>query len=293
MKSWGIALGAGGVLGFAHLGVLEVLESRGLKPDFIAGTSAGALFGGLWASGVASGVIKNEVQKALLDDTSVDLSQGILTLTQRPTGDLASAMGISGVLDGFLIERLINSLTGNKNLSDVSIALSIPSCDLISGNVVVFTNSPCHLQSQDRRYVTDANLSTAIRASISLPGVFVPKKIESMELVDGGVKEMVPAYEIRRMGAEKVLAVDLGSHIDRCQKVKGIYSVLTRSFNLASRSSTLEHLEKYASMTLLPEVWDIGFPTPSKIRALINAGRICAEKQIDQWINLITQEENH
>ncbi len=293
LKSWGIALGAGGILGFAHLGVLEVLEKRGLKPGFIAGTSAGALVGGLWALGVASSVIKSEMQTMLLDKRVSDLSQGILTLRQHSTDGLVSTMAVSGLLDGFLIETLIDRLTKSKKVSDVSIGLSIVSCDLITGNVVVFTNFPCRLRNESRKYSTDAALSAAIRASISLPGIFVPKKFGNMELVDGGIKEMVPAYEIRRMGAKAVLAVDLGSHIDRCQKVKSIYSVLTRSFNLASRGSTLAHLDKYASMTLQPEVWDIGFPTPSKIKALINAGRVCAERHIDQWINLITQEENH
>ncbi len=291
MKTWGLALGAGGIYGFAHVGVIEVLESHGLRPGFIAGTSAGAMVASLWASSKTRGHFDAAVHELLIDhERALQTMATVIGAGNSLTGP-ASAMTISGLLNGNWLESTINRLTGGKRLSDVIIPLSIVSCDLVAGDIVVFTNT-CQRKetvlNSERRYITNASLSTAVRASSSLPGVFAPKTLGSMQLVDGGVKEMVPAYEVKRMGAMEVLAVDLGSYIDRPQHVKGIFSILTRSFNLASRGTTIEHLKEHASLTLQPEVWDIGFPTPAEFRRLIESGRSCANRNIGRWFELIS-----
>jgi NTE family protein len=300
MKRWGIALGAGGILGFAHIGVLEALESRGLRPSFVAGTSAGAILGGLWASGVKLSSIRYQMETLVLDEP-VRILPGDLA----DQGSGVPATAIQGLLGTAWIESALARLTGNKMISDVEIPLSIVSCDLHTGDTVVFTNRPPRSKNspgtlpighdiypeRDRRYITRVRLATAIMASAALPGVFVPRKVFNSKLVDGGVKEMVPAYEVRRLGAEEVLSVDLGSYIDRRQEVRGVYSVLSRSFNLATRAATLEHLRKYSSLTLTPPVWEPGLPTPSKIRSLVEAGRRCAEKHMEEWLALIGLQE--
>ncbi|HHY12605.1 MAG TPA: hypothetical protein GX529_08245 [Firmicutes bacterium] len=303
MKKWGIAFGAGGIFGFVHIGVLEALEARGLKPGFIAGTSAGAIVGGLWASGLKPGTIRNEMQSLVLDEKIQCLPKNYQIPVEDYSLDLASAMGIQGLLDPSWIEPIVDRLTSNKMMSDIETPLSIVSCDLFTGDTVVFTNclsdselspgtEPDAYPGRKRRYITGAALSTAVMSSSSMPGIFTPRKLGNNQLVDGGVKEMVPAYEVRRMGAEEVLSVDLGSYIDRPQQAKGIYSVLARSFNLATRGATLNHLKKHTSMTLRPRVWEVGFPTPSKIKALVESGRICAEKHMDRWLDLICRQEN-
>lgn len=299
MKQWGIALGAGGILGFAHIGVLEALEARGLKPGFVAGTSAGAIIGGLWASGVKLSSIKAQMETLALDQ-----SAAALYAQNGAPAHSVSPMALQGLLGTGWIESIFRRVTGNKMMSDVEVPLAIVSCDLYTGDIVVFTNRPPGPRFLERtilegptglsrRYVTGVPLATAIMASCALPGVFVPKKVYDYQLVDGGVKEMVPAYEVRRMGAEEVLSVDLGWHIDRAREVKGLYSVLSRSFNLATRRATLEHLKQYSSMTLSPQVWEPGLPTPAKIRALVEAGRRCAEKHMGKWIDRIGWQEIH
>jgi NTE family protein len=291
VKTWGLALGAGGIYGFAHIGVLEVLESHGLRPGFVAGTSAGAIVASLWASSKTPGDFDATVSELLIDhEGALQTLASLMGAGSSVTGP-ASAMGLSGFLNGNWLESAIDKLTGGKRLSDVTIPLSIVSCDLISGDIVVFTNTDQPMKTvlnRERRYVANASLSTAVRASSSLPGVFAPKTLGSMELVDGGVREMVPAYEVRRMGAGEVLAVDLGSYIDRPQHARGIFSILTRSFNLASRGTTVAHLREHASLTLQPEVWDIGFPTPADFKQLIESGRACAKRNIGRWLELIS-----
>ncbi|HHW18168.1 MAG TPA: hypothetical protein GXX30_04625 [Firmicutes bacterium] len=284
MKKWGLALGGGGILGFAHLGVLEEMESRGLKPDFIAGTSAGAMIAGLYAAGVSLPGIRQQV-------TSMFYREDALDPLPWEAGGAISSMAFSGLLGGNLIEEALDRMCGGKRLNDAMIPLSITSVDVISGEIVVFTNLRPKVQSSalpGRTYVADARISEAIRASISVPGIFVPKRFQGRYLVDGGVRDMVPAYEVRRMGAQEVIAVDLGLHVDRPQKVSGAYGILTRSFALAARDGTLKSLKEHASLVLQPEVWDMGFPTPGKIKALVEAGRTCAAKNMERWISIIS-----
>jgi NTE family protein len=297
MKQWGVALGAGGILGFAHIGVLEALEARGLRPAFIAGTSAGAIVAGLWASGLKLSSIKLQMESLVLDEPV-----RILQAEAQLAGQDGSAMALQGLLDTGWIELILSRLTGNKMISDVELPLSIVSCDLHTGDIVVFTNhlpgtrvlpgtgpEPC--PGIKRRYITKVPLATAIMASSALPGVFVPKNLFNNQLVDGGVREMVPAYEVRRLGAEEVLSIDLGSYIDRPQDVKGLYSVLSRSFNLATRRATFDHLKQYSSMTLRPRVWEPGLPTPYKIKSLVDSGRRCAKKHMEEWLAVIGWQE--
>jgi len=284
VKKWGLALGAGGIFGFAHLGVLQVMHQHDLKPNFIAGTSAGAIIAGLYALGVDLKVIEDEAAAAVLQTDA--LYTASLTYSQN-----ISSMAFSGLIGGHLIEEALDRLCGGRRLRDAEIPLAIISVDLISGEIVVFTNRDPDLGTlahPGRSYVGDAKVSEAIRASISIPGIFVPKKFNGRELVDGGVRDAVPAYEVRRMGAEEVVAVDLGWHVDRPQKVAGVYSIVTRSFHLASRDTVVRNLKNYASVVLRPEVGDIGFPTLSKIRALINKGKVCAEKNMDRWLAIVS-----
>ncbi|NLC15685.1 MAG: hypothetical protein GX784_05085 [Firmicutes bacterium] len=291
MKQWGIALGAGGILGFAHIGVLEALESRGLRPGFVAGTSAGAIVGGLWASGVKLSQVKCEMESLVLHEPVRILPDGF-----RGSHYHVPTTAIHGLLGTGWMESVLSRLTGNKNISEVDIPLAMVSCDLHTGDTVVLTNRRPGFVAQEglqthpvgsRRYVTNVPLAAAMVASSALPGVFVPKRLHGNNLVDGGVKEMVPAYEVRRLGAEEVLAVDLGWYIGRPRDVQGIYSVLSRSFNLATRPATLEHLKRYSSLTLTPPVWEPGLPTPFKIRSLVETGRRCAEKHLKQWLGII------
>ena len=98
---------------------------------------------------------------------------------------------------------------------------------------------------------------------------------------------MVPAYEVRRMGAEEVIAVDLGLRVEVPEDAKSAVAILSRCFQLASRESTLRDLSCYASVTLQPEILEVGFPTPSRCREIIQAGRACAERNMPRIAALL------
>jgi NTE family protein len=287
VKKWGLALGGGGILAFSHLGVLEVMEKHGLFPDFISGCSAGALISGLYSIGKK------------LHEIRVDALEKVYETKPAQKAGPAdwfgpiSSLSISGIIQGNLMEKLIDKVSGKSWLTDAALPIAITSVDLISGKIVVFTNSPpvnSERCNSNRVYVHHAKMAEAIRASTSVPGIFAPKKMNDKLLVDGGILDMVPVYELRRMGAGEVIAVDLGTYADKPQKVDGVVSILLRSFALASRESTLNHLKKYCSLVLQPDAWLSGFPTKSKINALINAGRECAEFNMGQWKAIVARK---
>lgn len=290
MKRWGLALGGGGVYGLAHIGVLQVLERCGLVPDAIAGTSAGALVAGLWASGVDLTRIEEETTNALFADESYDSEVQLMSLPVNIT-----QMGVTGLIGGGSIESTIDRLTRGARLKDARIPLAITSVDVITGSLVIFTNDPPpkrtrieSLGAKSRIYVTDAKISEAARASLSIPGVFAPKKFREFTLVDGGIRDMVPVFEVRRMGALEAIGVDLGLHIDRPHKPSNLFSVLSRSFSLSARDTTERYLQEYATLTLQPDVSSTtGLMTPAKVRNLINAGRVCAEAALGRLSRII------
>jgi len=175
-KKIGLALGAGSARGFAHIGVLSALERAGIRPDFVAGTSIGAAIGSLYCSGISP-----EYMKRIAVSTEW---QELLDFTVPKTGLIA----------GNTVEQYMQELTNNCRFSDLIIPLKIIATDLKNSEKVVFFQG---------------NVAKAVRASISIPGVFSPVKIDSRELVDGALVDPIPISIVQSMGADIIIAVDL------------------------------------------------------------------------------------
>jgi len=181
LKKIGLALGSGSARGFAHIGVLAILEEHGIRPDYVAGTSIGAAIGALYCSGMSP-----EYMKRLAITTEW---QDLLDFTIPKTG----------MIEGNNVEEYIQSLTDNCRFADLRIPLSVVATDIRNAHKVVFT---------------DGNVAKAVRASISIPGVFSPVYIDSHELVDGGLVDPCPIDVVRKMGADIVIAVDLSKDLE-------------------------------------------------------------------------------
>jgi NTE family protein len=174
----GLALGSGGARGLAHIGVIEVLEEHGVGIDLLAGSSIGALVGGLYASGADIAELRR-----IASDT-----------TLRRVLPLFDPSFRHGSFSGLKLQRLIARWVGGRRVETCSIPLAIAATDLGSGDVVLFQ---------------EGDLTSAIRASVSVPGVFRPVPLEGRWLADGGLSLPVPAEPLREMGADIVVAVDL------------------------------------------------------------------------------------
>ncbi len=173
----GLALGGGGARGYAHIGVLKVLEREGVPVDFLAGTS----MGGLVAAGYAAGISPADMEKE--------------ALSLRPRRLLDISLPRMGLLEGKRVQQHLTHLLGGKDFSQTRIPLCLIAVDLETGEELALAEGP---------------LVDAVRATISVPGVFCPAEWRGRLLVDGGVINNVPADVVRKMGAEVVIAVDVG-----------------------------------------------------------------------------------
>ncbi len=181
-KSIGLALGGGGARGCAHIGVIKALEEAGIKIDYIAGTSIGALVGGVYASGKLN----------TLEEFALNMDVKSVLFNLDP------AISNQGFLKGNKVKKLLSEKFA---------------AELIENTHIPFTAVAVELESGDELHLQKGNLVEAIRASISIPGIFVPVKVEDKYLVDGGLTNPMPVSVVRDMGADIVIAVDLNNCI--------------------------------------------------------------------------------
>lgn len=202
----GLALGGGAARGFAHVGVIEVLEEAGIKPDLVVGTSAGSVVAALYASGRTGA----QLQAAAINMDEAAFADWMLPLFNR------------GVLRGEALARYVDTQVGHKLIENMTIPLGIVATDLKTGHGVLFRRG---------------DTGTAVRASSSVPAVFLPVKIGSEEYVDGGLVSPVPVRYAREMGAEVVVAVDISSapegnpSSDSLQILMQTFAIMGRSIN--------------------------------------------------------------
>ena len=176
----GLALGGGAARGFAHVGVIQVLEEAGLRPAYVTGTSAGSLVAALYASG------KTPAELVRVAETmqEADITDWMLPILNR------------GALRGEALARFVNNQVGGRSLEQMKIPLGIVATDLGNGEAITFRRG---------------NTGSAVRASSAVPGVFQPVKVAEREFVDGGLVAPVPVRQTREMGANFVIAVDISS----------------------------------------------------------------------------------
>lgn len=219
----GLALGGGAARGFAHIGVIQVLEENGIKVDLVAGTSAGSLVASLYASG------KGGKEMQALAET---MDEGAITDWSFP---------LRGLIRGEALARFIRDKTGGKGIEQMALPLGIVATDLSDGSSILFRAG---------------DTGTAVRASSAVPAVFQPVKIGQREYVDGGLVSPVPVRFAREMGADFVIAVNISSQAD-AQKTVSSLDVLLQTF--AIMGQRLNHYElKDADVVIQPGLGKMG-----------------------------------
>ncbi len=206
----GLALGGGAARGAAHIGVLRALQEHDVRPDYISGTSIGALVGGLYAFGVD------------LDDLRT-AAMGLHWM------DMAAAtLSRFGLLRNTEMGKLVERFVGDKRLEDAPLPFAAVATDIHTGEAVI---------------IKEGRLIDAIMASSAIPGVFVPAEFDGRMLVDGGLVENVPLSPLRAMGAEVLVAVDLnGSR--RYDKPENVVDVIMNAMDIAIDTTTQSQLAK-------------------------------------------------
>ena len=217
-----LALGGGAARGFAHIGVIKALEAQGIQPEIIAGTSAGAVVGALYAAG-NNGF---ELQKIALQMQESEVSD--LSLPDR------------GIFKGDALQNFINHAVSNRPLEKLNRQFGVVATDLHSGEMIVFRTG---------------NTGMAVRASSSVPGVFQPVSINGREYVDGGLVSPVPVRAARAMGADFVIAVDISAK-PQYGKTESSIDVWLQSFAIMQQSISRNELGE-ANVVVRPSLPDV------------------------------------
>jgi NTE family protein len=238
----GLVLGGGAARGFAHIGVIQVLEEAGIRPDLVVGTSAGSLVAALYASGKTG---------AELGALAQSMDESAITDWGYPG---------RGLIRGEALARYVREQTAAKNIEQMKLPLGIVATDLDSGAAILFQRG-------------DPGL--AVRASSAVPAVFQPVKIGSREYVDGGLVSPVPVRFARQMGAELVIAVDISSPPEG-QPTGDAMRMLLQTFAIMGRSINQFELRD-ADIVLRPKLNGVGSADFAARKRSIDAGREVAK----------------
>jgi NTE family protein len=269
----GLALGGGAARGCAHVGVLEVLEEMHIPVDYIAGTSMGAVVGGLYASGMSADEIDHALttidwRDAMNDRTRFkDLAfrrkedesryltafeAGIQNRRIALPRGLRSAQKLRFLLQSYLIP-----VAGIRDFSKLPIPFKAVAADIETGDAVLLDHG---------------DLAEAIRASLSIPGMFSPVERDGKVLVDGGIADNVPVDVVRAMGADIVIAIDVGSPMLKRDELGSLFAVTSQVLTLLTRRNAQVQLAA-ASVVIVPPVTGFGSMDFTAARPIIDAGR--------------------
>ncbi|TCW79739.1 patatin [Burkholderia sp. SRS-46] len=277
--SVGLVLSGGGARGYAHLGVLKVLEENHIPVDCIAGTSMGAVVGGLYASGMAAADMQKRLSEVNLADVAFDVTERADLPQSRREDERLYANGLAlgfgakgvkapaGLVQGNRLQALLADWTAavptNQQFDHLPIPYRAIATDLQTGQMVVLDHG---------------SLPLAIRASMAMPGLFAPAEINDRALVDGGLVSNLPVDTARQMGADVVIAVDIGSQLRPLDALASPADVMQQMVGILIRqnvSSQRQHLTAH-DVLLTPALGSLAFTDFQNAKQAIAAGEAAA-----------------
>ena len=278
-KKVGLVLGGGGVRGFSHIGVINVLEKEGIDIDLIVGTSAGALIGGAYASGQSPNEIQEKIDAYLrspefdastLKSVGLSFSQESGNLLKRAQKFIMShywfvrAFFKPSIIPAGDFQSLINYFLPDIDIHETKIPFYAVSTDLITGSEIIFS---------------EGSLRQAVLASCSVPGAVEPVHHGNWFLADGGIKSVVPIHAAREAGADIVIAVIVDRDSPKQINIETGKDVLYRAGEITA--STLEAMElKDADVIIRPQVGDLYWMDFNRAGDLIKKGEEAAHESI-------------
>ena len=261
----GLALGSGSARGLAHLGVIRAILEAGIRVDFIAGTSMGALIGAIYAAGKLG-----------------ELEATFLSFDWKKTVSFFDiVLPKSGLLDGARICELVRAHVHADCIEKLPIPFAAVATDIISGEEVVIRNG---------------DVIEAVRASISVPGIFTPVRSNGRILVDGGISNPVPVSAVRALGAEFVIAVDLNHEIIAGKNLKpllhrnttGVWARWVNDYRLSMQelkqnlstgdSQASAQFKKWISAEPLPSIFEVLLASINIMETRISQTRLRLER---------------
>lgn len=245
----GLVLGGGAARGFAHIGVIQVLEEAGVHPSLVVGTSAGSLVAAFYASG-KTGTQLQQIAESMEEATFADWTLPIFS---------------RGMLRGEALARYVSAQVNGRLIENMPLPLGIVATDLNSGQGVLFQRG---------------DTATAVRASSAVPALFQPVKIAGREYVDGGLVSPVPVRYARQMGAELIIAVDISSAPEG-NAASDTLQILLQTFSIMGKSINNFELRE-ADVVVRPSLVGVASADFGARRRAIQAGRVAMQALLPQ-----------
>lgn len=284
-KKVGVVLSGGGAKGMAHIKALKVIEEAGIPIDYIAGTSMGAIVGGLYAIGYTPEQLDSMVRKQdwtfLLSDR---IKRSAMSLTDRersekytvsiPFTKTPKDAATGGIMKGQNLANLFSDLTvgyhDSIDFNKLPIPFACVAANVVNGEQIVFH---------------DGILSTAMRASMAIPGVFTPVRQDSMVLVDGGIVNNYPADVVKAMGADIIIGVDVQNALKKADKLNSVPDILGQIVDITCQSNhekNVDLTDTYIRVNV--DGYSSASFTPAAIDTLMRRGEEAAK---EQWSSLL------
>ena len=245
-KTLGLALGGGAFRGLAHIGVLQVFKEQGIPIDVLVGTSMGSVVGALYASGMDPHFMQRLCEQL------------------RDRDFLELRFNRMGLISGDRIQSMLRTLTGNKTFADTRMPFTALACDLGLSKLCALREGPLH---------------EAVRASIAIPGVFAPHVWNGRLMVDGGVLERVSCLPARELGADYVVAVDVGYRGYPRESKPNMMNVIMQSLELMEWEILRERTAQ-ADLWITPPLAHINPASIGQFDECVAIGRTAAEEAV-------------
>jgi len=279
-----LVLSGGGARGAAHIGVLRVLEEMHVPVDCIAGTSMGSLVGGAYASGMSvpdmerlvAGLSTQKIFKERPPRQDLAIRRKLDDYTDLVTPEIGisknGALLPKGAVSGVQLETVLRQLAqvpGYRNFDELPIPYRAVATDLVTGTAVVFSSG---------------ELANVMRASMSVPGAVAPEEYEGKLLVDGGLTDNLPVDVARAMGADVIIAVNLGTSLMRRDQLHSVIDVTSQMLNVLTEQNVRNSLAqlKPTDILILPELGDFSAADFDNLPKTIPIGEAAARKVADR-----------
>ena len=275
----GLALSGGGIRGIAHAGVLKALEDNGIKIDIIGGCSSGSMIASLYAMGYTPYYIFLLFKKYAKDIVALNTKPIIFGIQKH---FFSKKKVLTGLKDGEVIENAYNKLAlrkGIKSMSEIKMPIVIPSVDITESKEYIFTNQIPEKVEDSTQYITDITVGKAVRASSSFPAVFTPCLMESHAFMDGGALDNIPVNEVKKQGADKVIAVKFDA--DKIDKSSNIMDIVMKTIDIMGNKISEESLEM-SDIVLNVYTDKVGLLDVEKLDSCYKYGYECVMKNIDK-----------
>lgn len=283
----GLVLSGGGARGFAHVGVLKVLEEAGIRPDYITGTSMGSIIGALYAIGYDALSIEKIIKKLDWDEILSDnASRNLLSIESKDRDDYFVTLPIEnyslklpqGLILGRKFSLYLSKLTmpahGVHDFSKFPIPFKCVSTNLLNGKPVVFSKG---------------NLSDALRASMSIPSVFSPAIKENMLLIDGGISRNLPASDVIEMGADIVIGVDISTPLHKKESLNNFLNIIDQTVSYQINSSTNRE-RALCNYLITPDIKGYSSSDFANYDSLIVRGERAAREKLPLFLYLADEQ---